>query len=657
VDQPVILCGLGRVGCRVLEYLQAAGISVVVVDDCCALDDPRLGKARLVQGDCRRREVLERAGVVGARGVLILTSDDLVNVSTGLMVRSLDADVRIVVRMFNHNLIARLGKTVHNVFALSTSILTAPLLALAALTGQALGTFRLPLTPTLSPRGRGQGEGERRQVAEMVVGTESPLLGRTLAEVTVPHQALVLAHVPAGGPPRLLLDVTPEARLDAGDRLVVCGEPHSLSALLGHADDLDAAVRWASFVRRNGRVLWRTLSEVDLSVKVCTGVLLFVIVASTLTLHFGRDRSTVVDAFFRTISLMATGAQLGDYDSNWLKVFVSVLRISGAALTAAFTAIVTNYLLRARLGGALEVRRIPDSGHVIVCGLGNVGYRVVEELLGYGERVVVIEASRDGRFVTTARRLGVPVIIGDVTVREVLRQAHSPTARAVIATTNDDLVNLEVALLVRDLNPGQRVLVRLSDPNLADTLRENADVRLAVSVPTLAAPAFVAALFGDRVLSVCLVHGRLLAVLHLCIGPQDAALIGSSVRALAVNYRLLPVALLPANGQQHARPADQVLGPGDELVAILALADVERLARREPVPADWAVDVLGFPLPTRDWVAQQLRLQRAISAEQADGALDDLPLALASGLTRGQAEDLLARLARERVTARVRQLV
>ena len=37
-----------------------------------------------------------------------------------------------------------------------------------------------------------------------------------------------------------------------------------------------------------------------------------------------------------------------------LQVFVSFLRIAGAALTALFTAIVTQYLLRARLGGALE---------------------------------------------------------------------------------------------------------------------------------------------------------------------------------------------------------------------------------------------------------------------------------------------------------------
>src|SRR5262249_42942073 len=126
---------------------------------------------------------------------------------------------------------------------------------------------------------------------------------------------------------------------------------------------------------------------------------------------------------------------------------------------------------------------IPDCGHVVVCGLGNIGFRVIQELVGLDERAVAVEMSREGRFVATTRRLGVAVIIGDATVREVLRQAHAATARAVVAATSNDLINLEIALLVRELNPKQRVVVRMSDPSLAQTLREAADVRLALSIP------------------------------------------------------------------------------------------------------------------------------------------------------------------------------
>ena len=47
--QHFILCGLGRVGGRALQYLRAAGSEVVVIDDRCTPDDPRSQGARLVR--------------------------------------------------------------------------------------------------------------------------------------------------------------------------------------------------------------------------------------------------------------------------------------------------------------------------------------------------------------------------------------------------------------------------------------------------------------------------------------------------------------------------------------------------------------------------------------------------------------------------------
>ena len=90
--------------------------------------------------------------------------------------------------MFNDNLLQRLGGAVHNVFALSTSNLTAPIVALTALTGQALGAFRL------------EGHAvDRRQVAELTVHAGSELRGRPLASAFSHRDALALAHLPAQG--------------------------------------------------------------------------------------------------------------------------------------------------------------------------------------------------------------------------------------------------------------------------------------------------------------------------------------------------------------------------------------------------------------------------------------------------------------------------
>ncbi len=567
MEQHFILCGLGRVGGRVLEYLRAAGTRVVVIDQTCTADDPRLGGAPLVRGDCRRPEVLQQAGLDRARGALILTSEDLVSISTALTIRQLNPSVRVVIRMFNQNLIARLGSAVSNVVGLSLSALAAPVLALIAQTGEALGAFQ--------PE-----EGRRFQVAELRVRDNSPLRGQTVAKIGAHYQAPVLAHVPIGGPARLLQEVVPDAVLAPGDRVVVAGDPRVLAPVLAQIEEESLpALLWAGTVRRLGRVAWRTFSEIDLPVKICTAVLLAVIVASTLVFALGMEDRSVADALYRTISLIATGADMGgrELTAGWQKVFVSVLRLAGAALIAAFTAIVTNYLLRARLGGALEVRRIPDGGHIIVCGLGNVGFRVVEELLRGDERVVVIERSQQSKFIVTVRRLGVPVIIGDATVPEVLRQANAASARAVVAASSNELVNLEIALLVRELNPAQRVVLRLNDPQLARTLREAVNVRLGLSVPSLAAPAFVAALFGDRVQSVFLVEGRLLADIDLVVQASDTCLEGRAVGALAGDYHFVPVCLTAADGRPRPDLPAARLAVGDRLNAVIALPDLQRL--------------------------------------------------------------------------------
>ena len=307
---------------------------------------------------------------------------------------------------------------------------------------------------------------------------------------------------------------------------MVCGEPGVVAELMAVGGEGEAPhLRWAGWLRRLGRMTWGTMGQIDRAVLICTLVLLLVLAGSTLLLHSSAGgRLSIGAALLRTVGVMATVGEFheGDLgDSEWMRFYISFLRIAGAALTGVFTAIVTNYLLRARLRGALEVRRIPDGGHIVVCGLSPVGFRVVEELVQQGHRPVVIEVAADNRFVATARRLGAAVIVGDMTVAQVLRHAHVATARAVVAATNHDLDNIEAALLVRELNPKQRVVPLVTDPQLARVMREAANIRLAVSQPGLAAPAFLARLYGDRVQSIFSVRDRLFAVIDLVVQEKD----------------------------------------------------------------------------------------------------------------------------------------
>jgi Trk K+ transport system NAD-binding subunit len=554
------------------------------------------------------------------------------------MVRRLAPDVRIVLRVFNQNLVNRLGKAVTNVTALSVPALAAPLLALTATMGDVLAAFPVAAS--------------RRQVAEITVTAESKLIGRPVAQFDEQNRYLLLAHSPATEVSRILLDIEPHRPIAVGDRLVVAGQPNDVRKLIEPAWDDLSGVLWAGRIRRFGRMAYRTLSEMDLAVKICTSALVIVVVASAAVYKFGLGHS-LPDAMYRTISIIFTGSELGgEQYEGWGKIFVSFLKMFGTVLVAAFTAIFTNYLLRARLGGVLEVRRIPDSGHVVVIGLGNVGYGVVEELIQLKERAVVVECDAKNHFIPSCRRKGVPVIVGDATVRETLQQARVKQARAVIAATSTDLGNLEVSLLVAELNEKQRVVVLLSDSVLAETARSAARVKMAVSLPELAAPAFVAGLLGDRVLSMFVIHGQMLAAVELAVHANDDSLSARSLRSLAIDYRLVPVAVIGPDNAERAFNVGYRLVEGDRLVAIASIPDLERVTRRAPVAAEWSVEVTAFPISARETLALQARTLRGITAEKADALVKELPFVIVEKQTRGQAEELLAALQREKVSAR-----
>src|SRR5262249_33624799 len=128
---------------------------------------------------------------------------------------------------------------------------------------------------------------------------------------------------------------------------------------------------------------------------------------------------------------------------------------------------------------------------------------------------------------------------------------------------------------------------------------------------------------------------------------------GQTVRAAAIDYGLLPVAVYGPDVQPRPEPHAHRLGPSDRLTVVTGLADLERLFRREQPPREWAVEVTAFPLTARQQLVFLVQSKRCTSAEEATAVVDGAPFVLDRGLTRGQADDVAAALTRERVTAKV----
>jgi Trk K+ transport system NAD-binding subunit len=126
--------------------------------------------------------------------------------------------------------------------------------------------------------------------------------------------------------------------------------------------------------------------------------------------------------------------------------------------------------------------------HIVLCGVGHLGFRILGQLVAQGHEVVALEKDSSARFLAAAKSTGVPVLLRDMKEDQALIDAGVQHARVIIIATNDDMANLEVALDARRLNPRIRIVMRLFDQQIADKLKEARLIDEAFSSAALAAP-------------------------------------------------------------------------------------------------------------------------------------------------------------------------
>src|ERR1035438_9256335 len=137
--------------------------------------------------------------------------------------------------------------------------------------------------------------------------------------------------------------------------------------------------------------------------------------------------------------------------------------------------------------------------HVMVCGLGDVGYGVAALLLDLGETVTIVTLASRAEWLASVTKLGAQGYIGDARDESFLEQCGLNTVDAVIACTHNDGTNVEVSLDVRRLYPEKRTIARIVDPGLARHAEKHLRVHRAIAMTGAAAPTFAAATFGDAV--------------------------------------------------------------------------------------------------------------------------------------------------------------
>lgn len=225
----------------------------------------------------------------------------------------------------------------------------------------------------------------------------------------------------------------------------------------------------------------------------------------------------------------------------------------------------------------VEILARASRGHVILCGVGNVGYRTLEELVRLGEQVIAVDRDANCPFLDRARALGASVYVGDARDEHVLRKLNVEKAAAVIIATNDDLANLEIAMDVREVRDDIHVVMRLFDQALARKVRGALGVDVSVSTSALAAPLFASAALDRSVVGTHRVGDALMVVAEQEVHAAGQ-LVGATVAGLLRDLKLSVLALRTGEGPWELQPApDTRLRAGDRVQLLVHSAELHRM--------------------------------------------------------------------------------
>ncbi|HKA89610.1 MAG TPA: NAD(P)-binding protein [Haliangiales bacterium] len=331
--------------------------------------------------------------------------------------------------------------------------------------------------------------------------------------------------------------------------------------------------------RRDARTLWLYFLTIAREFRITLAVLVAAILLGAL-LHaitpfpqLNGARPTLEQSFFGAWMSLFAQPLFSPPPTWYLEAVAATYPVLGFVVVGEGIVRFGLLMLSRRRGERewMKVKAMTYRDHVVLCGLGHLGYRVLLQLLALDEDVVCIERDENGRFVSAAKELGVPVLIRDMKDDEALISAGVPAARALLAATNDDIANLEVALDARRMRPDIRVGIRLFDQQLAEKLRSTFAFDSVFSSAALAAPAVAAIALRHRVLAAFDVAGVPTVAAEVAVTERLA---GRTVASIEHAHAARVLGVTDGGGARALAP-DLALNSGDHMVVHIA---TDRLA-------------------------------------------------------------------------------
>ncbi|MBV8886247.1 MAG: NAD-binding protein [Chroococcidiopsidaceae cyanobacterium CP_BM_RX_35] len=657
-----LVCGLGSLGQYCVAALKEFGVSVSAIE----IAHPSSWEVKnlpslledLLIGDCRQLEILQQAKIHQCRAVLLVTSDERVNIEAAFAVRLLNPRARLIVRSAKQNLNELLGQQLGNFVAFEATQLPAPAFAIAALHNETQGFINL-------------GEHLLRVVESPMSPAHRWCNCRLVHELNT-RTRRVLSHIPAATPlPTQFYQWEPDARIRAGDMVayievtqrltgfsqspvanpVSTKTKHNFSDLRQKISNLT----WSHLQTKLIQFWQSTAQQQTKRVAIICGItVVALLLGGTILLKVSYPQASWLGTFYTT-AVMLLGAynevfaslNPGDTSPVWLRLLNVGLILAGTAFVGVLYALLTESLLAVKF--QLPTRRppIPQQDHVVLIGLGRVGRQVATFLQQLKQPLVGV--SHVGLESSVLPQM--PLIVGDLT--HALTKVNLATAKSVVIATDDEMANLEIGLMAHAANPHSALMIRTFDPLFSQHLAQLLPYAKVLCANSLAAEAFAAAAFGENVLNLLRLNEQTLLVTEYNLEPEDS-LSGLLLAEVAYGYGVIPI-LYQKHTQELAKlmPSDDTrLEPGDRLIVLATTESLQQIQRGVRRPCLWQVQV--DKALSKDAVfegASTIARTSGCSISVATELMHHLPGVLHLPLYKHQAQRLVRELKKHQVLA------
>jgi Trk K+ transport system NAD-binding subunit len=434
-------------------------------------------------GDARREELLIRAEIGRARTIVIVTDSDSHNVSIAFDAYRMNPKIRIIMRLHHDDLGQHLKEQLPFLEIWNPTSLATPVFIRSSLGENIVGDIQVLKSIYLI---------KEIKVDAHPSSSHSNKLKRSTILCGILKSGEIL------GPDQIQKTDADKIRAF----LVLTASPRDELKFSPISKKLKASILgWPKNLKQMTRNIIENFRDIPPQIKLLFACIALVFVASTMIFKQHLLLSTIDSIYFVVTVMTTTG--FGDINlanaSPKIKIFGALLMVFSLLMMAGLISFINDRMISARIRNMVGLRLSLSKSHIIVSGLGPLGYEIVKGLLDLGESVVAISDGSKDSYTDDVKNL-IPVINGRELDRELLEKAHIESAKAVIIVSQNEIRNLSDGLSAKKANQGSRVIVRTLDIQLAKKMNDSLPIDQVLSDSEVSATNFVASILLNDVL-------------------------------------------------------------------------------------------------------------------------------------------------------------